>query len=108
MSSSFYSSLSRPGYLVLPKAFQLSWMASFTSFASIRFGYLVLPKAFPTMVMKKKFITIVWLFSCPPTFESELSSLCCMKKASSDYRRRLCIEVPSGFEPLWELLQSSA
>jgi hypothetical protein len=48
------------------------------------------------MVMKKKFITIVWLFSCPPTFESELSSLCCMKKASSDNRRRLCIEVPSG------------
>ena len=55
-----------------------------------------------------KSLICVGLFSCPPTFESKLSSLCCMKKASSDYRRRLCIEVPSGFEPLWELLQSSA
>ncbi len=43
--------VSRFGYLVLPKAFQLYWMASFTSFASIRFGIPALPKAFPTQIV---------------------------------------------------------
>jgi hypothetical protein len=56
----------------------------------------------------KAFERTNWKNNITPTFESKLVPLLEMKKASSDNRRRLCIEVPSGFEPLWELLQSSA
>ena len=56
----------RFGIPALPKAFQLSWMASFTSFASIRFGIPALPKAFPTQIND-----LCWPFFMPPNFRKQ-------------------------------------
>ena len=88
---------------IYPKPYQyLGWLASLRSLAAAP-AISSYPKPF-----QHKSLICIGLFSFSSAYTSKLVALLQMKKASSDYRRRLCIEVPSGFEPLWELLQSSA